>query len=35
MKMGVAPTDLNARTGLLTPPARIRDADAKSFSDLA
>jgi hypothetical protein len=30
----VAPTDLNARTGLSTPPGRIRDAAANSFSDL-
>ena len=30
---GVAPTDLNARTGLSTPPGRIREAAANSRSD--
>jgi hypothetical protein len=33
MKSGVAPTDLNARTGLSTPPGRMRHAEVKSFSD--
>jgi hypothetical protein len=34
MNTGVAPTDLNARTGLFTPPGRIRDDATKSFSDV-
>ena len=34
-KRGAPPTDLNARTGLLTPPGRIVDAAANSFSDEA
>jgi len=34
MKSGVPPTDLNARTGLSTPPGRMRDAAANSFSDV-
>jgi hypothetical protein len=33
MKSGVPPTDLNARTGLSTPPGRMRDAAAKSRSE--
>src|SRR4029450_8071748 len=33
MNNGVAPTDLKARTGLSTPPGRIREAAAKSFSE--
>jgi len=33
MKSGEALTDLNARTGLSTPPGRMRDAAAKSCSD--
>ena len=32
---GVPPTALNARTGLSTPPGRIRDAAANSFSERA
>jgi hypothetical protein len=32
-KIGVPPTDLNARTGLFTPPGRMRVAAAKSFSE--
>src|SRR5690349_5221036 len=35
MNNGDAPTDLNARTGLSTPPGRIREAAANSSSDLA
>src|SRR5262245_47116717 len=34
MKSGAAPTDLKARTGLSTPPGRIRCARAKSAADL-
>src|SRR5881296_3613212 len=33
MNSGVAPTDLNARTGLSTPPGSSRDAAANSRSD--
>ena len=33
MKSGVAPTDLNARTGLSTPPGRIFVARVNSFCD--
>ena len=33
MKRGVPPTDLNARTGLSTPPGRIATACSKSFRD--
>src|SRR5512144_87587 len=35
MNSGVAPTDLNARTGLFTPPTRTCSARRKSFTDLA
>jgi hypothetical protein len=33
MKSGVAPTAANARTGLSTPPGRMREAAANNFSD--
>jgi hypothetical protein len=34
MNTGVAPTALKARTGLSTPPGRIREAAVKSFSEV-
>jgi hypothetical protein len=33
MKIGEPPTDLNARTGLFTPPGRIRFAAVKRRSE--
>jgi hypothetical protein len=35
MKSGLAPTALKARTGLSTPPGRMRDAAANNFSEFA